>query len=108
MLRGELHAGAGDVEVPAKWIFAHVAQETPAVDQPAIEYVLDGDAELRAIESDLRASEHAGDGVRLATLQGSTTTRAGTPPTVAPRSFSLASASAQHASVVRSFPVAGA
>ena len=70
LLRGELHADAGDVDVPAKWIFGHVAQETPAVDQPAIEYVLDGDTELRAIERDIRAAEHAEDGVRLATLHG--------------------------------------
>jgi ATP-binding cassette subfamily F protein 3 len=68
LLRGELHADAGDVDVPAKWIFGHVAQETPAVDDPAIEYVLDGDAELRAIERDIRAAERAEDGVRLATL----------------------------------------
>ncbi len=40
------------------------------MDQPAIEYVLDGDTELRAIERDIRAAEHAGDGVRLATLHG--------------------------------------
>ncbi len=70
LLRGELHADAGDVEAPAKWIFGHVAQETPAVDQPAIEYVLDGDAELRAIERSIRDAEHAEDGVRLATLHG--------------------------------------
>ena len=46
MIRGELHADAGDVRVPAGWQIAHVAQQTPAGDQPAIEFVLDGDAEL--------------------------------------------------------------
>jgi len=70
LLRNELHADVGDVEVPAKWVFAHVAQETPAVDQSAIDYVLDGDVELRAIERDISAAEHGHDGVRLATLHG--------------------------------------
>ena len=70
LLRGELHADAGDVDVPAKWVFAHVAQETPATDQSAIDYVLDGDVELRAIENNIRVAEHGNDGVRLATLHG--------------------------------------
>ena len=30
LLRGELHADQGDVELPARWRIAHVAQETPA------------------------------------------------------------------------------
>ena len=111
LLRGELHADAGDVDVPAKWIFGHVAQETPAVDQPAIEYVLDGDTELRAIERSIRAAEHAEDGVRLATLaRRATITKAGTPPTAAPRSCSMASDSPPRSTPARcgSFPAAGA
>src|SRR5665213_616892 len=42
LLRGEIAAEGGDVEMPAKWRIAHVAQETPAVETPAIDYVLDG------------------------------------------------------------------
>src|ERR1044071_6954049 len=57
LLRGELHADSGDVELPPKWVIAHVAQETPAVETPAIEYALDGDAELRQIEAALAAAE---------------------------------------------------
>ena len=70
MLRGELHHDQGDLEIPAGWAIAHVAQETPALATAAIDYVLDGDVELRAIESDIRAAEHGNDGVRLATLHG--------------------------------------
>ena len=71
LLRGELHADAGDCEMPAAWRIATVAQETPALPQPAIEYVLDGDAELRAIERELAQAESPGsdhDGHRLAEL----------------------------------------
>ncbi len=57
LLRGELHADGGDCEIPAVWRIATVAQETPALEMPAIDYVLDGDTELRAIEHELAAAE---------------------------------------------------
>jgi ATP-binding cassette subfamily F protein 3 len=105
LLRGELHEDAGDVAVPAKWIFGHVAQETPAVDQPAIEYVLDGDTELRAIERDIRAAEHAGDGVRLATLHGEYDTQGGYTANsrAAQLLYGLGFSAAQHGGAVREF-----
>ena len=59
LLRGELHQDAGEVELPAAWVIAHVAQETPAVAAPALEFVLDGDVELREIERALAATERA-------------------------------------------------
>jgi ATP-binding cassette subfamily F protein 3 len=49
-IRGELIAEAGEIDVPAAWTLAHVAQETPATRIPAIDHVQDGDAELRALE----------------------------------------------------------
>jgi ATP-binding cassette subfamily F protein 3 len=63
LLRGEIVADAGDVEIPRAWTIAHVAQETPAVDAAAIEFVQDGDTELRQIEHGLAAAEarHATD-----------------------------------------------
>ncbi|MCL2658241.1 MAG: ATP-binding cassette domain-containing protein [Betaproteobacteria bacterium] len=67
-LRGLLHADSGDLEIPAAWTIAHVAQETPALDTPAIEYALDGDAELRQLEADLRAAESAHDGHKIGEL----------------------------------------
>ena len=57
LLRGELHADLGDCELPPAWRIASVAQETPALDTPAIDYVLDGDTELREIERELAAAE---------------------------------------------------
>ncbi len=70
LLRGELHPESGDVTMPPRWTIAHVAQETPAVDAPAIEFVMDGDPELRAVERALREAEqdHAVDGHALAEL----------------------------------------
>ena len=54
LLRGELHQESGDLDMPPRLTIAHVAQETPAAPAPAIEYVIDGDAELREIERSLR------------------------------------------------------
>ncbi len=74
LLRGELSQDAGEVALPPAWVIAHVAQETPAVAAPAIDYVLDGDAELRRVQRELQDAEaaaeidpHAG-GERLAEL----------------------------------------
>jgi ATP-binding cassette subfamily F protein 3 len=62
LLRDELHADGGDVDFPARWRVAHVAQETPALDRPALEYAIDGDATLRKLEARLAEAEHADDG----------------------------------------------
>ncbi len=70
LLRGELHQDSGDLEMPASWVIAHVAQETPALPRPAIEYVLDGDAELRRVEAGLEKAEAAHDGEEIGHLHG--------------------------------------
>ncbi|HYD60015.1 MAG TPA: ATP-binding cassette domain-containing protein [Noviherbaspirillum sp.] len=72
MLRGELHADLGAVDFPAKWRLAYVAQETPALDRPAVEYAIDGDANLRRLEAELaelegKPHDHV-DGTRIAEL----------------------------------------
>ena len=70
MLRGELHAENGDLEMPPSWVIAHVAQETPALQQAAIQFVLDGDEELRKIETALEGAQNkaAGDAIDIAEL----------------------------------------
>ena len=59
LLRGELTAERGHYELPATWRIASVAQETPALDTTALDYVLDGDSELREIEAQLAANTPA-------------------------------------------------
>ena len=68
LLLGELHQDAGDLEIQPDLVVAHVAQETPSTDQLAIEYVLDGDAELRQFERALAAAEAEHNGTRIAEL----------------------------------------
>jgi len=68
LLRGELHQEAGDLELPPQWVIAHVAQETPPLALPAIEFTLDGDVELRDIERALAAAEASGHGDKVGEL----------------------------------------
>ena len=53
MLRDELHPDQGSLDFPRSWRVAHVAQETPALDRPAVEYAIDGDVALRRLENEL-------------------------------------------------------
>ena len=70
MLRGELHADKGDLEIPPNWVIGHVAQETPALTTPAIQFVLAGDEELSKIELALGEAEAAEQGEVIAELHG--------------------------------------
>ncbi|MGH8216618.1 MAG: ABC-F family ATP-binding cassette domain-containing protein, partial [Rhodanobacteraceae bacterium] len=58
---GEVEADAGALDVPAGLRVASVAQETPALPEPAIEYVLGGDTELAAALADEARAQAAGD-----------------------------------------------
>jgi len=62
LLRGELHADQGEIDYPARWRVAYVAQETPALNRAALEYAIDGDTTLRRLEQELAAAESANDG----------------------------------------------
>lgn len=66
LILGTLHPDAGDLSVPPGLEIAHVAQETPASDQTALDYVLDGDVELRFIQRAITEAEEANDGFALA------------------------------------------
>jgi ATP-binding cassette subfamily F protein 3 len=70
LVRGELQADAGTFEMPSNLAIAHVSQELLATAQPALEFVLDGDAELRAIETSIAEAESRDDGLKLGELHG--------------------------------------
>jgi len=58
VLRNELVIDKGDVKVPRDWIMAHVSQEAPANQRPAIEHVLDGDEEWRDLDQKIQNPDH--------------------------------------------------
>ena len=55
-LLGDLSPDSGDLALPSSWDIATVKQETPSLEQSAIDYVMDGDTEFRQLEQEL---EHA-------------------------------------------------
>jgi ATP-binding cassette subfamily F protein 3 len=74
MLRNELHADQGEIDFPARWRMAYVAQETPALDRPALEYAIDGDVTLRRLQAELdelEAAEHTEEnGIAMGNVHG--------------------------------------
>ncbi len=70
LLCGELHPDRGEVIIPPAWEIAYVAQHIPATDQPAIEFVLDGDHRLRQLQTALSLAQARNDSMRQAELHG--------------------------------------
>ncbi len=63
-----LHQDEGELSLPPNLEIAHVAQETPAVSRSAIDYITDGDKELRRLQQQLSATETHHDGLKQAEL----------------------------------------
>ncbi|WP_299687341.1 ABC transporter ATP-binding protein [uncultured Vibrio sp.] len=70
LIKDELSIDAGSFSKPAHWEMAWVAQETPALERTAIEYVIDGDREYRGLEDQLAKAEHADNGTLVAEIHG--------------------------------------
>ncbi len=68
LVRGEIQPDAGSFEMPSQLVMAHVAQELHATERPAIEFVMDGDVELRATERAIADAEEREQGARLGEL----------------------------------------
>ena len=62
LIAGRLQADAGDFDMPAKWRIGQVAQEMPETDQPATDFVLDGDLPLVDARARLALAEASEDG----------------------------------------------
>jgi len=58
MIRGEIKPDSGEVSIQSGKTIAFVEQEIANSDQPALEFVLDGDAELRLLEKTLARDNH--------------------------------------------------
>ena len=56
LIKNELSIDAGNFNCPSYWEMAWVAQETPALERQALDYVIDGDREYRRLEAELTAA----------------------------------------------------
>jgi ATP-binding cassette subfamily F protein 3 len=70
-IRGELSPDHGEIERPSGLKIAHVEQEVVASDRPAIEFVLDGDVELRTVQAAIEDAERRDAAMELAELYAS-------------------------------------
>jgi ATP-binding cassette subfamily F protein 3 len=68
LLRGELEAENGEVNIAKQIKLAQIRQDIPVGSQTIIDYVLAGDAELEKIKAEITLAEQAHDGMRLAEL----------------------------------------
>jgi len=67
-LLGHLQPEAGDLTLPSQWKIATVKQETPALEQSAIDYVMDGDVEFRQLEAQLEQARSEDNGNKEALI----------------------------------------
>ena len=109
LLKNELSADAGGFTYPGNWQLAWVNQETPALPQPALEYVIDGDREYRQLEAQLNDANERNDGHAIATVHGKLDASTPGPCAHAPPACCMASASPTNSLSARSAtsPVAG-
>ncbi|MCX8746554.1 ATP-binding cassette domain-containing protein [Snodgrassella sp. B3800] len=66
LLEGKISHDSGDLRLPKHWQLATVKQETPALDIPALDYVLQGDTELQQLQQLLQQAEAGNDGLKQA------------------------------------------
>ena len=68
LIKKEILPENGDINIPSSWVISSVAQETPGLEESALDYVIDGDKQYRALEKELKAAEDANDGMKAASL----------------------------------------
>ena len=68
MLLDQIQVDEGDFTLPPNLEIAHVAQEVIAAQCSAIDYVIDGDKELRRVQQQLEQATQQNNGLKLAEL----------------------------------------
>ena len=54
LLLGQLSNDEGTVSIPQQWRIAHMAQEVATSERNALDYIIDGDQQLRTIEAEMQ------------------------------------------------------
>ncbi len=68
-LQGDIGPESGQISIPRGLKISSVAQQTPALDKPAIEYVIDGDTRLRDLQKQKEQAYLSGDGNKIALIE---------------------------------------
>ncbi|MBL6986065.1 MAG: ATP-binding cassette domain-containing protein [Methylobacter sp.] len=77
LVKNELHLDEGDFSMPPGLEIAHVAQESPTTTNSAIDYVIDGDQQLRRLQAQLLVAEQSDNGLKQAELHATLDTIGG-------------------------------
>jgi len=70
LIMGKLSADDGSLYIPKDWRIAVMRQETQASTRTALDYVIDGDTELRQLETALENAQHSNDEHVIAEIIG--------------------------------------
>jgi ATP-binding cassette subfamily F protein 3 len=68
LLMGQLQLDAGELNIPAAWRMSHMAQEVATSQRSALDYVVDGDMQLRKVEAGIAQLTDTAQHNRLAAL----------------------------------------
>ncbi|MGK0498494.1 MAG: ATP-binding cassette subfamily F protein 3 [Oceanicoccus sp.] len=68
LLLGQLSNDQGTLSIPSQWRIAHMAQEVAISDRNALDYIIDGDQQLRDIEAAMLRAEQQEQHERLSSL----------------------------------------
>ncbi|PCI42979.1 MAG: ABC transporter ATP-binding protein, partial [Moraxellaceae bacterium] len=68
LFRGNFSVESGECYLPKDWRIAHMSQELSAQETPALEFVINGDHELRKIQANIAECEKQNDETELAKL----------------------------------------
>ena len=68
LLLGEMQVDSGNLGIQPGLVISHVAQELPVGSQSAIEFVIDGDVELRDVQNRLNIAQRQEDSDQIGTL----------------------------------------
>ncbi len=68
LLLGEMQVDSGNLGIQPGLVISHVAQELPAGSRSAIEFVIDGDVELRDVQNRLNIAQRQEDSDQIGTL----------------------------------------
>lgn len=68
LLLGQLTADEGSVTIPVQWRIAHMAQEVATSNRRALDFIIDGDHQLRKIEAAINKAEHEENHTLMASL----------------------------------------
>jgi ATP-binding cassette subfamily F protein 3 len=68
LLLGNLEIDKGECQIPDQWRIGHMRQEVESSERSALDFVMDGDQELRRVQEGI--NRHDGDDVQLAELYG--------------------------------------